>query len=97
MERGGRERLLCVETVTWWSALVVARPAGLAVPLRPQGMGAGMMRGGSQGVGALLAQGKTGWETSVGQTDLVWSSGFPTWGRGWRGKAGKGQEASTQG
>lgn len=31
------------------------------------------------GRGTLLAPGKTGWETSGGQTDPVWSSGFPTW------------------
>lgn len=44
------------------------------------------------------SQGKTSWETSVGQTDLVWSSGFLTWWWGlWKGEAGKGQEASTQG
>lgn len=98
MERGGRERLVCVETVTWWSLLVVARPVGLAVPLGPQAMGAGMSRGRSQGAsGTLLAPGKTGWEKSVGQTDPVWSSGFPTWVCVWRGEPGKGQEASTQG
>lgn len=93
MERGGRERLVCVETVTWWSLLVAARPAGLAVPLGPQGMGAGMTRGRSQGAGTLLPRGKTGWERSMGQTDPGWSRGFPTCGR----DAGKGQEASTQG
>lgn len=31
------------------------------------------------GRGTLLAPGKTGWETSGGQTDPVWSSGFLTW------------------
>lgn len=49
------------------------------------------------GSGTLLAPGRTCWETSVGQTDPVWSSGFPTCVHVWRGEAGKGQEASTQG
>lgn len=43
-----------METVTWWSLLVVARPVGLAVPLGPQAMGAGMTRGRSQGEGHSL-------------------------------------------
>lgn len=58
MERGGRERLVCVETVTWWSLPVAARPTGLAVPLEPQGVGAGMTRGQSHRVGTLLALGE---------------------------------------
>lgn len=58
MERGGRERLVCVETVTWWSPPVTARPAGLAVPLEPQGVGAGITRGWSQGLGTLLTPGQ---------------------------------------
>lgn len=37
---------------------VAARPVGLAVPLEPQGVGAGMTHGRSQAVGTLLARGR---------------------------------------
>lgn len=38
--------------------------------------------------GTLLALGKPSQETSVGQTDLIWSCGFPEW----RGRLGRGRK-----
>lgn len=61
--KGGRERPVCVETVTWWGLPVMAGPAGTRCTAATSlGMGGRGDRwpGRSPGAGALLAPGKPG-------------------------------------
>lgn len=65
MERGGRERLVCVETVTCGARPVAARPAGTGCTAPTSGHGGR----GDQGLGTLLAPGEARPGDSVRGTD----------------------------
>lgn len=83
MERGGGERLVCVETVTWWSLPVIARPAGTSCTTGTSGHGArgDPWLGRSLGVRTLLVLGEAGLRDVCG-TDGLPERWIPHTGQG---------------